>query len=105
MCDNGLEFASTTLDRWAYENGIRLTFVQPGRPVQNPCIESFDGKFRNECLNEPLFFDLNGAQAKIETWRRDYNHVRPYRSLNQPTPMDFAHHRESARSEPESARS
>lgn len=104
VCDNGPEFASTTLDRWAYEHGVRLAFIQPGKPVQNCYVESFNGKFRDECLNENLFFDMRDARDKIETWRQDYNHVRPHRSLDQATPMEFAHNQERARSEAEFVR-
>jgi putative transposase len=104
VCDNGPEFASTTLDRWAYEHGVRLAFIQPGKPVQNPYVESFNGKFRDECLNENLFFDLRDARTKIETWRRDYNHVRPHKSLRQETPVAFAHNHERARSQAETMR-
>lgn len=104
VCDNGPEFASTTLDRWAYEHGVRLAFIQPGKPAQNPYVESFNGKFRDECLNENLFFDLRDARTKIETWRRDYNHVRPHKSLRQETPVAFAHNHERARSQAETMR-
>lgn len=99
VCDNGPEFASTTLDRWAYEHGVRLAFIQPGKPVQNCYVESFNGKFRDECLNENLFFDVHDAREKINAWRQDYNHVRPHRSLDQATPMEFALNRKQARSE------
>jgi putative transposase len=104
VCDNGPEFASTILDRWAYERGVRLAFIQPGRPVQNPYVESFNGKFRDECLNENLFFDLCDAREKIEAWRQDFNHVRPHKSLRQETPVAFAHNQERARSQTETVR-
>lgn len=89
VCDNGPEFTSLTLDQWAHRHGIRLSFIQPGKPQQNAFIESFNGKLREECLNEELFYDLSDAQTKIETWRSDYNHQRPHRSLGQRTPAEF----------------
>lgn len=89
VCDNGPEFTSLTLDQWAHRRGIRLSFIQPGRPQQNCFIESFNGKFRDECLNEELFYDLADARDKIEKWRIDYNENRPHRSLNQRTPAEF----------------
>jgi putative transposase len=89
VCDNGPEFTSLTLDRWADRHGIRLSFIQPGKPQQNAFVESFNGKLREECLNEELFYDLADAQVKIEAWRIDYNELRPHRSLGQRTPAEF----------------
>jgi putative transposase len=89
VCDNGPEFIGTVLDKWAYRRQIKLSFIQPGKPVQNAFIESFNGKFRDECLNESLFYDLNDAQMKIEDWRIDYNENRPHSSLDQQTPLEF----------------
>lgn len=89
VCDNGPEFISKALDRWAYENGVELHFIQPGKPTQNAYIESFNGKFRDECLNEHWFVDLADAREKIETWRREYNTQRPYSSLGNRTPEEF----------------
>jgi putative transposase len=88
--DNGPEFISKALDLWAYENKFKLRFIQPGKPVQNAYIESFNGKFREECLNEHVFVSLNSAQQIIETWRQDYNSERPHSSLNDLTPEEFA---------------
>lgn len=88
--DNGPEFISKAVDAWAYANGVKLHFIQPGKPTQNAYIESFNGKFRDECLNEHVFASLHDAQQKIETWRQDYNVNRPHRSLNQLTPEEFA---------------
>jgi len=88
--DNGPEFISKAVDAWAYANGVKLHFIQPGKPTQNAYIESFNGKFRDECLNEHVFTSLHDAQQKIETWRQDYNVNRPHRSLNQLTPEEFA---------------
>lgn len=89
VCDNGPEFTSLTLDHWAHRHALRLSFIQPGKPQQNAFIESFNGKLREECLNEELFYDLADAQAKIEAWRVDYNQHRPHRSLGQRTPAEF----------------
>jgi putative transposase len=88
--DNGPEFISKAVDAWAYANGVKLHFIQPGKPTQNAFIESFNGKFRDECLNEHVFVSLHDAQHKIETWRQDYNVNRPHRSLNQLTPEEFS---------------
>lgn len=88
--DNGPEFISKALDAWAYANGVKLNFIQPGKPTQNCYIESFNGKFRDECLNEHVFVNLQDAQQKIEAWRLDYNTNRPHRSLKQMTPEEFA---------------
>jgi putative transposase len=90
VCDNGPEFTGTVLDRWAERRHVKLSFIQPGKPVQNAFIESFNGKFRDECLNENLFHDLADARDKIEDWRIDYNENRPHRSLDQQTPLEFA---------------
>ena len=73
MIDNGTEFTSQVLDQWAYENQVQLHFITPGRPMENGFIESFNGKFRDECLNENWFMDLAHARERIEEWRRDYN--------------------------------
>jgi len=90
--DNGPEFISKAVDAWAYANGVKLHFIQPGKPTQNAYIESFNGKFRDECLNEHVFTSLHDAQQKIESWRQDYNVNRPHPSLNQQTPEEFAAH-------------
>jgi putative transposase len=89
VCDNGPEFTGMTLDQWAHRRRIRLSFIQPGKPQQNCFVESFNGKFRDECLNQELFYHLADARAKIEQWRIDYNEDRPHRSLNQRTPVEF----------------
>lgn len=75
--DNGPEFAGKILDAWAYEKGVALQFIRPGKPVENAFIESFNGKFRDECLNGNYFHTLRHARALIDAWRDDYNHVRP----------------------------
>jgi putative transposase len=87
--DNGTEFVSKALDSWAYANGVKLHFIQPGKPVQNCYIESFNGKLRDECLNQHQFNTLEEAQDLIEDWRDDYNRARPHSSLNELTPLEF----------------
>ena len=73
VLDNGPEMIGKALDEWAWRNGVRLNFIEPGKPVQNAFIESFNGKFRDECLNENWFLDLDDAREIIEAWRIDYN--------------------------------
>jgi putative transposase len=90
VIDNGPEFVSQVVDQWAYENGVQLHFITPGRPMENGYIESFNGKFRDECLNENWFFDLADARRKIAEWKWDYNYVRPHSALGYLTPMEFA---------------
>jgi len=89
VTDNGPEFAGQALDVWAYEQGVKLHFIEPGKPVQNAFIESFNGKMRDECLNEHWFGTLAEARQTIEAWRRDYNEVRPHSSLGNRTPIEF----------------
>ena len=94
--DNGSEFISKALDLWAYENQVTLDFSRRGKPTDNPLIESFNGSFRDECLNLNWFLSLDDAREKIEAWRVDYNEFRPHRSLGDRTPMQFvAEHREA----------
>ena len=90
VCDNGPEFVSQRLDQWASAQGVRLDFIRPGRPVENCFIESFNGKLRDECLNQHHFTSLGEAQAIIEQWRREYNTERPHRGLGQRTPAEYA---------------
>lgn len=90
VCDNGPEFASAALDEWAHRRGVRLDFIDPGKPVQNAFVESFNGTFRNECLNENWFVSLWDAQHTIEAWRLDYQRERPHSSLRGLTPEEFA---------------
>ncbi len=80
--DNGPEFRSKNLDVWAKKNGVELDFIDPGKPTQNGHIESFNGRFREECLNQEWFTNLKEARLLIETWRVDYNTKRPHSSLN-----------------------
>jgi putative transposase len=97
VVDNGPEFAGRALDAWAYARGVTLRFIRPGKPVENAYIESFNGKFRDECLNEHWFVSLADAKMTIETWRVDYNTVRPHSSLSGATPAHFATIAEGAR--------
>ena len=90
VVDNGPEFAGRTLDAWAYARGVELRFIRPGKPIENAYVESFNGKFRDECLNEHWFISLADAKAAIEAWRVDYNTVRPHSSLAGRTPDQFA---------------
>lgn len=90
VCDNGPEFVSLTLDQWASQHGIRLDFIRPGRPVENCFIESFNGKLRDECLNEHHFLSLAEARDVIEIWRQEYHTERPHRGLGQLTPAEYA---------------
>lgn len=89
VMDNGPEFAGKDLDQWAYRHGIALQFIRPGKPVENAYIESFNGKFRDECLNENVFSNIQDAREKIESWRKDYNDERPHSSLDFQTPKEF----------------
>ena len=90
VCDNGPEFVSLTLDQWASRRGVRLDFIRPGRPVENCFIESFNGKLRDECLNQYHFLTLAEAQQRIETWRQEYHTERPHKGLGQRTPAEYA---------------
>ena len=90
VCDNGPEFVSLALDQWASARGIRLDFIRPGHPVENCFIESFNGKLRDECLNQQHFATLPEARTMLEQWRQDYNTGRPHRGLAQRTPAEFA---------------
>lgn len=88
--DNGPEFIGKALDAWAYQRGIRLQFSRPGKPIDNRFIESFNGRLRDECLNDNWFMSIDHARKIIEDWRVDYNNVRPHSSLNDLTPHEFA---------------
>lgn len=90
VVDNGPEFISRVLDEWAYDRGIELHFIEPGKPNQNAFVESFNGKMRDECLNQHAFDDLNDARKKIEAWRQDYNTCRPHESLGWRSPAEYA---------------
>jgi putative transposase len=88
--DNGGEFAGRAMETWAYQTGVKLDFIRPGKPVENGYIESFNGRLRDECLNGEIFFDLADARQKLECWRRDYNDARPHSALDDRTPSEFA---------------
>lgn len=89
VCDNGPEFAGRALDSWAYHHGVQLHFIRPGKPVENAFVESFNGRMRDECLNEHWFLDLPHARTAIEDWRTDYNEVRPHSALGDRTPTEY----------------
>jgi putative transposase len=86
--DNGSEFISKVMDKWAYENQVTLDFSRPGKPTDNPFIESFNGSFRDECLNVNWFLSLDDAREKIEAFREEYNSFRPHSSLRGLTPNE-----------------
>ncbi len=89
VVDNGPEFVSNALDAWAYERGIKLQFIRPGKPVDNAYMESFNGKFRDECLNQNWFMSVEHARRVAEEWRIDFNEERPHSSLGDLTPAEF----------------
>ncbi|MCX7893888.1 MAG: integrase core domain-containing protein, partial [Burkholderiales bacterium] len=88
--DQGPEFTSRALDRWAYGKGVDIKLIAAGKPTQNAFIESFNGKFRDECLNEHWFTSLAQARDVISEWRRDYNETRPQSPLGRIPPAEFA---------------
>ena len=88
--DNGPEFTSMAMLRWAAEREIQLRHIDPGKPIQNAFIESFIGKIRDECLNEHAFSSIDEARRIIEAWHRDYNELRPHAALDNRTPLEFA---------------
>jgi putative transposase len=90
VLDNGPECTSKALDLWAYDNRVELAFIRPGKPIENAFVESFNGRFRDECLNLHWFTTLADARRHIEAWRLDYNHVRPHSSLGYLPPAAFA---------------
>jgi len=94
--DNGPEFTGRALDEWAFRNRVKLHFIEPGKPVQNAVIESFNGKMRDECLNQEWFTDLQQARTIIEKWREDYNGFRPHSSLGNLPPAIWAQQQYSA---------
>ena len=104
--DNGPEFTSRVFMAWAQTHGIRHILIQPGRPMQNGYIESFNGKFRDEHLNESWFETLQQARNAASIWKQDYNQVRPHSSVGRIPPAEFAHlHRQRAAIEGESINS
>jgi len=88
--DNGSEFAGKDLDAWAYFRKVKLDFIRPGKPVENAFIESFNGRLRDECLNDEIFLTMEDAKHKLKRWRNDYNQNRPHSSLGNLTPSEYA---------------
>lgn len=88
--DNGSEFTGKAMDQWAHDRGIKLDFIRPGKPQENGYIESFNGKLRDECLNENWFLSLEDVRRTIEEWRIDYNEERPHSSLGDLSPKEYA---------------
>jgi putative transposase len=97
--DHGPEFEGQVLDAWAYSSNVRLSFIRPGKPNENAYIESFNGKFRDECLNEHWFVTMAHARRVIESWRAEYNTERPHSSLDDLTPEEYADRRIAQRRE------
>jgi len=89
VVDNGPEFISKVFLKWADDNNVDIHFIEKGKPTQNAFVESFNGKFRDECLNEEWFTDIHDARKKIENWRIEYNTERPHSSLNGLSPYEF----------------
>ena len=87
--DNGPEFTSKRLDQWAYLNQVELDFSRPGKPTDNAFIEAFNGRLREECLNQNWFLSLEDAREKVEVWRQEYNRTRPHGALGNLAPEEF----------------
>jgi putative transposase len=87
--DNGPEFISKELDKWAYENKMTLDFSRVGKPIDNAYIKSFNGSYKDECFNKNFFLSLEATREKIEEWRREYNEWRPHSSLDNLTPSQY----------------
>ncbi len=98
--DNGSEFISKAMDEWAYRNGVKLEFSRPGKPTDNAFIESFNGRLRQECLQQNWFLSLDDVRQIVEAWREDYNDERPHSSLDQRTPSEFMAHWQQTRTVP-----
>ena len=90
VSDNGTEFTSMAILRWCQETGVGWHYIAPGKPMQNGFIESFNGSFRDELLNETLFSTLAEARTAITAWKEDYNQIRPHSSLGNLTPEEFS---------------
>ena len=95
--DHGTAFQSRALEDWAYQRGVELDFIRPGKPTENAQIESFNRRSRDECLNVHQFVSLADAQAKIEAWRCDYHDIRPHGPLGHLTPLEYALQRQVTR--------
>ena len=90
VCDNGPEFRSRVMEAWSEQRRIRLEFIEPGKPIQNAFVESFNGRMRDECLNANWFLNAADARRKILDWRQDYNQQRPHSALGYRTPSEYA---------------
>ena len=87
--DNGSEFSGKEMEKWAFENNVKLRFIRPGKPVENAYIESFNGRLRDECLNANIFYSIDDAKKIIEDWRNEYNNWRPHSGLGNLTPKEY----------------
>lgn len=96
VTDNGTEFTSRAMFIWSQERNVQLNFIEPGKPSQNAFIESFNGRLRDECLNESVFLTIQHARTVIASWRMHYNHDRPHSSLGYLTPMAYRQQLEQA---------
>jgi putative transposase len=94
VCDNGPEFRGRALQAWSGQQTIRSAFIEPGKPIQNAFVESFDGRTRDECLNANWFLNVTDARRKILAWRQDCNQQRPRSALGYRTPCDTWPHYE-----------
>ncbi len=94
--DQGTEFVSRDLDKWAYQRGVILDFSRPGKPTDNAFIESFNSRFRAECLNEHWFLTLDDARSKVEDWRKYYNEERPHGAIGNKPPITLLNHGDAA---------
>lgn len=90
VSDNGTELTSMAVLKWCQETSVDWHYIQPGKPLRNGFVESFNGSFRDECLNETLFSSLAEARSRITAWKEDYNRNRPHSSLGNLTPSEFA---------------
>lgn len=98
VVDNGPEFRGRDVDAWACQHGVKIHFIDPGKPMQNAFVESFNDKMRSECLNVNWFVDLDDARRKIAAWRKEYNEVRPHSSIGRIPPAEFARRAAALRS-------
>ena len=90
VSDNGTELTSMAILRWSQDRSVEWHYIAPGKPTQNAFIESFNGRLRDECLNDTLFRSLGHARAVLADWKEDYNHVRPHSALGDATPAEMA---------------
>jgi putative transposase len=89
-CDNGTEFTSKAMRKWRQRHDVRMNFIDPGKPMQNAFVESFNGRLRDECLNQNLFFGIRDARHRLADWSDDYNTARPHSALGNIAPRVFA---------------